>query len=83
MNSIDKIKRKIKEIYESDPNVHINVSFSHPKLCIKNAPAVIKDIYPNIFRIEEYSGGYAKYHIIRYADLMTNQIEIIELQEDK
>lgn len=36
------IKRIIKQLYETNPNVHINVKLKHPKLTVNTTPAVIK-----------------------------------------
>ena len=68
-----------KALYETNPAIHINISMSHPKIHLENDPAVIKGIYPNIFCIEEYSSGYPQCHTLLYADVLTNQIEIVEL----
>lgn len=76
---INDIKKQIKELYETAPDIHVNVTISHPRVNIKCAPVVIKGIYPNIFVIEESECGYPRRHSHQYADIVTGKIEIIEL----
>ena len=59
----------------------MNISISHPKLILKNAPAVLKGVYPHIFQIEERSSGVPKCHIIQYTEIITKQIELVELND--
>lgn len=79
MKTVDEIKRKIKELYESSPCVHISVNMTRPRLIISNSPAVIKGVYPNIFRIEEMSSGYPRSHSLQYTDVLIGHIKISEL----
>lgn len=80
MNELDFIKLRIKKLYESKPNIHINISIAHPKLNLTNDPVIIKGVYPHVFRIEECSSGVPKCHTLQYTDVLTKQIEIIELE---
>ena len=80
--TIDSIKKGIKTLYETDPKIHVNISISHPKLNLQNDPVTIKGVYPNVFRIEEYSSGSPKCHTLQYTDVFTKQIEIVELEND-
>ncbi len=73
------IKRKIKILYEKNPNIHVNVSITHPKIDLKNSPAIIKSVYPHFFLIEENSSGTAKTHTLKYSDIISKQVEIIEM----
>ena len=82
MTALDVIKGKLKKRFETDPRVHISIALSHPRIYLKDDPAVIKAVYPHVFRVEETSGGVPRCHIIQYADLLTGQIRIRELQED-
>lgn len=79
MVNIDYIKRKIKQLYETNPNVHINVKITHPKLTVNTSPAIIKGVYPNIFRIEESISGYPRCHTVQYAEVLSGQVNIAEL----
>jgi len=80
MTTLDFIKREIKTLYETKPEIHVNVSISHPRIELKNDPAKITAVYSNIFRIEEYSNGAPASHTLKYTDLLTKQIEIEEVK---
>lgn len=79
MISLDRVKQKIKNLYETNPHIHVNVAMNHPKLHLQNAPVTIKGVYPHIFQIEEYSRGVPECHTLQYADVVSRQIEIVEL----
>lgn len=79
MTTLDIIKSKIKYLYENNPNIHMNVIINHPKISLQNDPAVIKGVYSNVFRVEEYSNGTPQCHTLKYTDIITKQIEIVEL----
>ena len=80
MENIELIKRGIKRLYEKNPNVHLDVSLTHPKLHLENDPVVIKGVYANLFRIEEHSSGTAQCHSLQYAEVLTGHIRIHELK---
>lgn len=80
-NALDSIRERIRELYERNPNIHVNITIQHPKLSLKNDPAVIKEIYPRVFRLEEYSTGVPRCHTVQYAEVLTRQIQIVELEE--
>lgn len=82
MTALDTLKMNIMQLYKSNPNIHVNISVGHPKINLKGDPALIIGVYPHIFRIEEYSDGTPKCHTVRYTDVLTNQIEIVELNRD-
>ncbi len=79
MTSLDAVKNELSRLFRTDPRVHVNVSLSHPKVCVQNEAVVIKGIYPHIFQIEEYSSGAPKCHTVQYSDLLTKNVEILEL----
>lgn len=79
MDSLDSIKRKIAYLYKNHPKIHVNISLSRPKINLQNDPAKIVGIYPNVFIIEESSSGAVKSHTLQYIDVLTKQIEIVEL----
>lgn len=79
MNSIAYIRSGIRRLYETDPHIHINVTLTHPKIRLENEPALIKAVYPHIFRIEENGGGSPKSYTLQYGDILTGQVEILEL----
>lgn len=79
MLAAEHIKSRIKELYRSSPEIHINVSRINPKVQLDNFPVKITGVYPHIFVIEEYSKGTARRHSVQYNELLTNNFEIIEL----
>ncbi len=80
MTDIEYIKNNIKKLYLKNPEVHLDVSYTHPKLHLENDPVVIKGVYANLFRIEEHSSGYVQCHSLQYADVLTGHIKIHELK---
>jgi len=80
-NDLNVIKNGIKKLYLTHPDVHINVSITSPKVQLHNQPAKITDVYPSIFRVEENSGGVIKHHTIQYVDIITKNVEIMELNK--
>lgn len=81
MTSLDIIKIKVKKLYETNPNIHINVTLKKPKINLSNEPVVIKGVYPHIFQIEEKSSGSPKTHTLQYTYVLSHNIEIVELGE--
>lgn len=77
--NIQQIRRRILEHYQNDPKIHINVSFVRPKLHLNNVPAEIVGVYAHIFQIEETSSGQVKRHTLQYTDVLTHNIEILDL----
>ena len=82
MNTVDNIKSKIKRLYETNPNIHISVRITHPKIIIENTPAIIKGVYKNIFQIEESGSGYQKCYTFQYSDVLIGLIVITELNQE-
>jgi len=81
MTSLDIIRDNIKKLYETNPNIHIDVAITSPKVNLKNQPVVIKGVYPHIFQIEETSSGSPKCHTLQYADVLLHHIDILELEK--
>ena len=79
MNTIEEIKARVKRLYDENPTIHINVTSSHPKIAVRGVTAVIKAVYPNMFRIEECESGVPRYHSVQYSDLLVKKVEILEL----
>ena len=80
MTELNMIKKDILHLYKTNPNIHMDVSISRPKISLKNAKATITGIYPHIFQITENSSGVPKNHTIQYVDILTKNIAILELQ---
>ena len=81
MNSLDIIKSKIQKLYKTNPNIHINVAITSPKINLKNESVVIKGVYSHIFQIEERGSGTPKCHTLQYTDVLLHHVEIAELGE--
>ena len=80
MNNIDYIKSEINRLYETNPNVHISISRTHPKVIVDASPAKIVGVYKNIFQIEECEGGkMPTRHTFQYGEVLIGQVKIEEL----
>lgn len=80
MSELTLIKQQVRSLYETDPHIHINVYIPRLKPNIKNAEVVITGIYPNLFRIEQGSGSERRRYTVQYTEVLTKQVEIIELK---
>ena len=79
MNEIQQIRQRILERYRHDSKIRINVSIAKPKLHLNDVPVEIMGVYANIFQIEEVTGGQARRHTLQYTDVLTHNIEILDL----
>jgi len=79
MNALDKIKERVRHLYETAPEIHVSVAMTHPKVVVEKGAAVIRGVYPKIFLIEETSSGHTRRHSIPYTDLVIGQVKIEEL----
>ena len=77
--NLQQIRQRILERYRSDPKIRINVSIAQPKLHLSNVPVEITGVYAHVFQIEENSSGQAKRHTMSYTDVLTHNIEILDL----
>ena len=79
MSEIQQIRQRILERYRLDPKIRINVSNAKPRLHLNDVPVEITGVYANIFQIEEVTDGQARRHTLQYADVLTHNIEILDL----
>ena len=77
--NIQQIRQHILERYQTNPKIRINVSLARPKLHLSNIPVEITGVYAHIFQIEETSSGQAKRYTLQYTDVLTHNIEILDL----
>lgn len=77
--NLQQIRQRILERYRSDPKIRINVSLRQPKLRLSNVPVKITGVYRHIFQVEEDSSGQPKRHALQYADVLTHDIELLNL----
>ena len=82
MNSIDIIRSNIWKLYVTHPNIHLRVVNRKQKIYLNYEPAVIKGVYPHIFQVEENSCGSPKTYTFQYTDVLSHQIEIVELDQN-
>lgn len=76
---LEQIRKRISERYRSDPNIRINVSLRQPRLHLNDVPVKITGVYRHIFQVEEASSGQSKRHALQYTDVLTHNIEILDL----
>ena len=76
---LQQIRQRILERYRSDPNILINVSLRQPGLHSNNVPVKIAGVYRHIFQVEEDSSGQSKRHALQYADVLTHDIELLDI----
>ena len=76
---LQQIRQRISERYRSDPNIRINVSLRQPRLRLSNVPVKITGVYRHIFQVEEDSSGKPKRHALQYADVLTHDIELLDI----
>ena len=49
---------------------------------MRNKPVLLTGVYPHVFRIADRSGGRAEQYTLQYVDVLTKNIEIMELTND-
>lgn len=76
---LQQIRQRISERYLSDPTIRINVSLWQPRLHLNNVPVKITGVYRHIFQVEEVSSGPPKRHALQYTDVLTHDIELLDL----
>ena len=59
--------------------IRINVSLRQPKLHLNDVPVKITGVYRHIFQVEEDSSWQPKRHALQYADVLTHDIELLDL----
>lgn len=81
MHSLQEIKARIQQRFQTDPNIHVNISLQRPRLQLQNVEAKITGVYAHIFQIEEASSGQCRRHTLQYADVLLHSIDILELHD--
>ncbi len=80
MTSLERIQAKIKELYQTNPKIHIDATLKTPRIVLTNASAKIVGVYPHTFQIEEDRTGVSKRHTLQYTDILIGQIVISEIK---
>ncbi len=84
ISSLKDIREKIQHLYQTHPDIHINIQVRYPRSprqTLTNIPVVIKGVFPNVFQIEDNSSGKPRIYLHQYNDIATKEIEILELNE--
>ncbi len=79
MDEVEQIRKEIKALYHQNPNIHVDIATTHPKLILKQAPARIMGVYANVFRVQEMGTAYPICHSLQYADVLIGRVKIHEL----
>ena len=79
MDNLDYIKEGIEKLYKTNPNIHVSIKISRPKVMVEEAPAVITGVYNNIFQLEQNDGRRSTRHTFQYGDVLIGQVVIKEL----
>ena len=66
MSALDEIRRSIEQQYRLDPNIHISVSMTRPRIKIDNQKSTITGVNPNFFQIEAQGKSYTH----KYVDIL-------------
>ncbi len=81
-NILDNIRDRIVALYATHPNIHVNVTVKRPyKTKLSNLPVEIKGVYPHMFQVEYCGEGNVKQYMHQYTDLITKEVEILELSD--
>ena len=78
MKETDGIRHKILQLYDKNPVIHVSVYMNRPKISVNNEEALIRGVYPNLFRIE----SRGRYYTVKYSEIATRIVRIAELEKD-
>lgn len=79
----DRIKEKLKTLYENNPKIHIKVIKSGSKALTELEEVTIVGIYRHIFMVEKQGEYFNKKYSFQYSDVIAKHIFIEEIAEDK
>lgn len=79
MSEIQQIRQRISERYQRDPKIRINVSIAKPRLRLNDVPVEFTGVYAHIFLVEDSSSGRTNRYALQYTDVLTHNIEILDL----
>ncbi len=77
MTDLDAIKFKVQKRFKINPNIHVSVSLNRSKVSVSYQEARITGVYLHIFQIETQGKSYT----FQYADILTKNIYIAELED--
>lgn len=79
VNQLTQIKQQLKQLYETNPDVHIDVFFKKERKRLENIPARITAVYPNLFSALLYLDDGEKIYTFQYVDILIHSVAIKEL----
>ena len=79
VDNLERIKNGIERLYKTNPNIHLSIKLTRPKIIVEETPAVITGVYKNIFQIEENDSGHPTRHTFQYGDVFIGHVSIAEL----
>lgn len=77
-DDISVIKDKINALFKNRKIAHINLKANRKKL--QNIEIKIKGVYDRFFSVTSMVGTYEESFTIKYIDILTKQISILELE---
>lgn len=77
-DDIKAVKNRVQKLFESTKIAHINLKASRKNL--KNVQIKIKGVYDRFFSVTSMVGAYEESFTIKYIDILTKQISILELE---
>lgn len=75
--SAEEMRKMVEDLYGRTPRIHINLNLARKKL--SNVEVLIKSVHPRFFIIEHDDGGYIAKYTVRYDELLTSEVEVLEL----
>ena len=76
---LEQIRQRISERYQRDPGIRVNISLRRPRLQLRDVPVKITGVYRHIFQVEEALHGQPRRYALQYADVLTHDIELLDL----
>jgi len=79
VTTLSQIKLQVTHLLETNPKVHIVFRNGRFKTDAEGIPAVITAAYRNLFTVRIEEDGIEKSHTFQYVEILTNALEIKEL----
>ncbi len=79
MYSENLYKAKLTKLYQTNPNIHIDVTLERPHIVMRNVEARLIGAYKHIFQIEVQIKEKTEMHSLQYGDISAGIVKIYEL----
>lgn len=73
--TVESCKAHIQALYDTHPQVCLNIALSHSKV-VQDAQGTIIGVYRHCFCVEEHTTGTPQRHTFTYADLLTGRVSV-------